>query len=113
MVPPKRRKPRQTPLDENSAASIASAFKTLADPTRVRLIAAILDTEQCVHDLCVALDLEQSAVSHQFRVLRNQGLVRHRKEGRHVYYALDDGHVRELFTVAREHVQHTSRRGAR
>ncbi len=105
-----RRKTRPGPLDDHSASAIADAFKALSDPTRVRIIAAIFDNERCVHDLCVELELEQSAVSHQLRALRNQGLVRHRKAGRHVYYALDDDHVKALFAVAREHAAHATRR---
>lgn len=110
MPTPARRNTRSSPLDDASASAIADAFKVLADATRVRIIAAIFDKERCVHDLCVELELEQSAVSHQLRALRNQGLVRHRKAGRHVYYALDDDHVKALFAVAREHAAHSTRR---
>lgn len=98
-------------LSETRAHAIARAFKALSDPTRVRLIAAILDKERCVHDLCVELTLEQSAVSHQLRLLRDQGLVRHRKDGRHVYYCLDDAHIRDLFETALTHVSHKRRGG--
>lgn len=105
-----RTKTRLGALDNDSASAIADAFKALSDPTRVRIIAAIFDAERCVHDLCTELDLEQSVVSHQLRALRNQGLVRHRRAGRHVYYALDDDHVRALFALAREHTAHRTNR---
>jgi len=94
------------PCDAAVAAAIAETFKALSDPTRVRIIAAISGAERCVHDLCGELALEQSTVSHQLRALRNRGLVRRRKAGRHAYYALDDDHVRTLFALAREHVSH-------
>ena len=93
-------------LTEARVEAIAGAFKALSEPTRVRLIAAILDEERCVHELCADLGVEQSAVSHQLRILRDQNLVRRRKVGRHVYYALDDAHIRELFEVAFTHVSH-------
>ena len=108
----KTRNPPAPYLDEIQASRIARAFKAIADPTRLRLIAAILNEERCVHELCDELKLEQSVVSHQLRVLRDQNLVRHRKDGRHVYYVLDDVHVRQLFTVALDHVAHAPR-GAR
>ena len=98
-----------TRLTATRVDAIASAFKALSEPIRVRLIAAILIEERCVHELCVELGLEQSAVSHQLRILRDQKLVRRRKEGRHVYYALDDAHIRELFEVALNHVTHGRR----
>lgn len=94
---------------EQSASIVAATFKALSDPTRVRIVAAILDEERCVDDLCQELGLEQSAVSHQLRVLRDRQLVRRRKEGRHVYYVLEDEHVRNLLETTLEHVGHTTR----
>lgn len=95
---------RQTPTLEERATPIAALFKALSDATRVRILSSILDEERCVHELCEELELEQSAVSHQLRVLRDNRLVQHRKEGRHVYYALDDKHIRALLQTAFEHV---------
>ncbi len=103
------RRPAQ--MTKPRASAIARTFKALADPTRVRLVGALLDGEHCVHDLCVQVELEQSAVSHQLRVLRDQQLVRSRKDGRHVYYSLDDAHIRELLEIALAHVRH-GKRGA-
>ncbi len=104
---------RETLLTETRVDAMASAFRALSEPTRVRLIAAILGEERCVHELCAELGLEQSAISHQLRILRDQGLVRRKKEGRHVYYALDDSHIRELFEVALAHVSHGKYGGRR
>jgi DNA-binding transcriptional ArsR family regulator len=93
-------------IDESVAIWLAELFKTLAAPSRVRIISALMDTELCVHDLAAALDMSQSAVSHQLRSLREMRLVRYRKEGRHVYYQLDDEHIRDLFRRGLEHVEH-------
>jgi ArsR family transcriptional regulator, lead/cadmium/zinc/bismuth-responsive transcriptional repressor len=81
-------------------------FSALADPTRLRIIAALASTELCVHDLAAVVGLSQSAASHQLRVLRDRGLVRARKVGRRVYYQLDDEHVSTLFRQAHDHAQH-------
>src|SRR5512145_74173 len=88
-----------TPLDEPTAAILAQTFKALSDPTRVRMIAALAQGEMCVHDLVYALDMTQSAISHQLAKLRDMRLVRFTREGRHIYYTLDDDHIRDLFRV--------------
>lgn len=92
-----------------SSAMIAGAselFAVLGDPTRLRLVGALAIRELCVCDLAAALGLSQSAVSHQLRLLRQLGIVRFRRDGRLIYYALDDEHVATLFDQALEHVQH-------
>jgi ArsR family transcriptional regulator len=81
-------------------------FGALADPTRLRIVAALASSELCVCDLAAAVGLSQSAASHQLRVLRDRGLVRSRKDGRRAYYRLDDDHVGTLFRQAREHAGH-------
>jgi len=93
-------------VDEAQAQQLAEMFKMLADPTRLRIITALAEGEVCVHELAEALNLSQSAVSHQLRLLRQQGLVRARRAGRHVYYRLDDEHVYHLLQQALEHVEH-------
>ncbi len=92
------------PVDE--LAGVADLFTALADPTRIRLIAALAVRELCVCDLAAALGASESAVSHQLRLLRSRGLVRTRREGRLVYYALDDDHVSGLYGAALDHVAH-------
>jgi ArsR family transcriptional regulator len=99
---------RQRLVDNRTAARLAETFQALADPNRVRLISALLDTELCVCDLAAVLTMSQSAVSHQLRSLRDLRLVKHRKEGRIVYYSLDDEHIRDLFQRGREHVSHST-----
>ncbi len=93
-------------LDDREAVRLAEMFKTLGDPTRLRIISALANGEVCVHELAKVLHMSQSAVSHQLRVLRHQGLVRFRKVGRHVYYTLDDEHVRDVLDRALKHIAH-------
>lgn len=89
-----------------TANRLGELFKVLGDPTRLRIISLLLENELCVHTLEAALGMSQSAISHQLRVLRQLQLVRFRKEGRHVYYALDDEHVHELVKQGLLHVEH-------
>lgn len=86
------------------AAELAETFKLLGDVTRVRILDALSRQERCVSDLAALVGLSESAVSHQLRLLRNMRLVRARREGRMVYYALDDQHIIELFEQASHHV---------
>jgi ArsR family transcriptional regulator len=91
---------------DDSAASLAETFGALSDPTRLRIISALSSQELCVCDLAAVLGMSQSAVSHQLRFLRALRLVRGRKEGRIVYYNLDDEHIRDLYQRGLEHVRH-------
>jgi DNA-binding transcriptional ArsR family regulator len=93
-------------LDDTSAARLAETFKALSDPTRVRIVSLLAEAELCVCDLAAALEMSQSAVSHQLRSLRDLRLVRWRREGRQIYYTLDDEHVADLFRRGLEHVAH-------
>ncbi len=88
---------------------LAQTFAALADPTRLRIVAALARRELCVCDLAATIGLSESAVSHQLRQLRGLGLVRARREGRMAYYALDDDHVATLYADALTHVEHTAR----
>ena len=92
-------------LDDTSAAALAETFKVLGDPTRVRILDAVGRAEVAVCDLAHALGLTQSAVSHQLRLLRSMRLVRSRRDGRHIYYRLDDDHIARLFKQGLEHVR--------
>lgn len=94
-------------LSEGVALELAETFRLLTDPGRLRLIAALLEADElCVCDLSDATGLSQTACSHNLRLLRAQRLVRYRREGRKVYYTLDDDHIRVLLDVARTHVTH-------
>jgi ArsR family transcriptional regulator len=78
-------------------------LKGFADATRLRILCLLRGREVCVHEIVDALDMSQSAVSHQLRVLRDARLVAHRRDGRHVYYRLADDHVRDLLENALSH----------
>ena len=80
-------------LDSATSKILAGIFRALGDPTRLRIISMLAERELCVRDLTAALEMEQPAVSHQLSDMRELRLVRSRKEGRHVYYRLDDEHV--------------------
>lgn len=90
--------------DDGVVLALAETFKVMADPTRLRIIAALAMQELCVCDLARILDVTGSAVSHQLRLLRGQRLVIYRKEGKIAYYTLDDEHIEALFAEALNHV---------
>jgi ArsR family transcriptional regulator len=92
-------------LTESSVLALAETFKVLGDTTRVRILDALSQSELCVCDLASLLGLSESAVSHQLRLLRGMRLVRARRDGRLVYYTLDDQHIVGLFEQGLEHVQ--------
>ncbi len=94
-------------LQDEEATRLSEVFKVLSDPNRLRLLSLLLSQEVCVQILAEALGMSQSAVSHQLRMLRKLGLVRHRKDGRRVFYTLDDDHVRALFTQSLAHIAHS------
>ena len=87
-----------------AVAALADLFKVLGDPTRIRILQALHDTRLCVCDIAETLGMTQSAISHQLRVLRQARLVRARREGRSVFYALDDDHVAHMFEQGLLHV---------
>ncbi len=93
-------------IDGLTATRLAQIFGALSDPTRVRIISALNERELCVCDLAALLGMTQSAISHQLRLLRTLGLVKHHKDGRIVYYELDDEHIRDLFQRGVEHITH-------
>ena len=87
------------------AGTLAETFRALGDPTRVRILDALARAELCVCDIATLLSLTESAVSHQLRLLRGLRLVRSRRAGRMVFYALDDDHITRLFAQGLEHVE--------
>jgi Predicted transcriptional regulators len=93
-------------ISDDSASRLAELFKALGDPTRIKLIGALLHRELCVHDLSVLLDMGQSAVSHQLRYLRNMRMVKRRKSGKSVFYSLDDSHIEQVFVQTLQHLEH-------
>ena len=93
-------------LKENTSSHLADLFSALSDPTRLRIISILLESEKNVGDIAAQLGVSGSAVSHQLRGLRQLRLLRSRKAGRQVYYALDDDHVARLYRLGLDHVEH-------
>ena len=97
---------RSRPQDEVDRGT--ALFKLLGEPTRVRLLYALVETgELCVCDLAAVVGAPETSVSHALRLLRTAGIVRTRRDGRMVYYSLTDAHVRLLLDVSAEHLRHT------
>ena len=84
---------------------LAELFKVFGDSTRIRILYALVESELCVRDLAQILGMGQSAVSHQLKILKDAKLVRYRREGKSVIYALDDEHVRNILNMGMEHVE--------
>lgn len=95
----KRSIPRNEVLDD-----LSELFKVFGDITRIKIIYAIKDNEMCVCDIAKFLGMSQSAISHQLRVLKKARLVKYRREGKTVYYSLDDEHVNKIFEFGLSHV---------
>lgn len=90
--------------ESNVLASMADFFKVFGDPTRIKILTALTETELCVCDIAFILGMTQSAISHQLRVLKQAKLVKSRKEGKVVYYMLDDEHVKQIIDLGTVHV---------
>jgi ArsR family transcriptional regulator, lead/cadmium/zinc/bismuth-responsive transcriptional repressor len=90
--------------DDSLVYELSDFFKVLGDPTRVRLLHALSLSEMCVCDLSCLLGMNQSAVSHQLKLLKMTRLVKSRKDGKVVYYALADEHVRDIFECGAQHI---------
>ena len=89
------------------AGDLAEMFRLLGDPTRVRILFALLEAgELCVCDIAEVVETTDTKVSQAMRLLRSAGVVRNRRDGRNIFYRLDDGHVRMLLDLSREHVAH-------
>ncbi len=92
-------------IDDETSHELAGVFKVLSDPSRVKIIYALLQSELCVGDISSIVGISQSAVSHQLRVLRDKRLVKSRREGQLIHYSLDDLHVINLLSECLEHIQ--------
>lgn len=84
---------------------LAEFFKVFADSTRMKIIYALMEDELCVCDIAAIVGTTQSAISHQLRILKQSKLVKYRKEGKVVYYSLDDEHISEIVKKGREHIE--------
>ena len=95
---------RERAIPDHKIERLASMFKVLGDPTRLKIVMTLRAMEMCVCDLAASLGLTESAVSHQLRRLRDLALVKRRREGQVLYYSLDDAHVSELLNIGNRHV---------
>ena len=90
--------------DDSRLYDLADFFKVFGDPTRIRILCVLLQSEMCVCDLAELLKMSQSAISHQLRVLKQAKLVKNRREGKTVFYSLADGHIQTIISQGMEHI---------
>ena len=90
--------------DDETLYRLAELFKIFGDPTRIRILSALAENELCVQDIADALSMNQSAISHQLRILKQSALVKFRREGKTIYYSLADDHVATIMAQGLEHV---------
>lgn len=93
-------------LDEDLFNKLAEFFKILGDTTRMKILFALDQNEMCVCDIANVLGMSKSSISHQLGTLRRSGIVKCRKSGKEVFYMLDDEHVKEVFEIGVEHIEH-------
>ena len=91
---------------EETINSLSEFYKIMGDGTRCRIICALQSGEMCVCDLCNVLSMSKSSVSHQLAKMKESGVVKSRREGKEVYYSLDDDHVSEIFATTLDHINH-------
>lgn len=91
--------------EEELLYDLAELFKVFGDTTRIKIICALFESEMCVCDIAALLNMNQSAISHQLRVLKQTRLVKYRKEGKVVYYSLDDEHIKQIFDLGLIHIK--------
>ena len=95
---------RMLPAEEECQA-LAELFKTFGDPTRIRILSVLSYGEVCVNDLADTLSMTASAISHQLRLLKQARLIKSRRDGKLIYYSLDDDHVRSMFAQGLDHIR--------
>ena len=95
----------ETMPEETELYDLAELFKVFGDSTRIRILFVLFEAEVCVCDLAQALNMTQSAISHQLRILKQNKLVKSRREGKSIFYSLADGHVRTIIAHGREHIE--------
>ena len=95
----------ETMPEETELCDLAELFKVFGDSTRIRILFVLFEAEVCVCDLAKVLNMTQSAISHQLRILKQNKLVNSRREGKSVFYSLADGHVRTIIAQGREHIE--------
>lgn len=100
------KKAKENLLDAELVNGLSSFFKVLGDNTRIRILSVLSKDEMCVCTLSEVLDMNVSAISHQLKNLRNAGLIKSRRQGKQIYYSLDDEHVETVFIQGLAHIKH-------
>ena len=95
----------ETMPEETELYDLAELFKVFGDSTRIRILFVLFEAEVCVCDLAQALNMTQSAISHQLKILKQNKLVKSRREGKSIFYSLADDHVRTILSMGREHIE--------
>ena len=91
--------------DQNALSDLADLFKLFGDSTRMRILWALSESEMCVCDLSALLEMKQPAISHQLKNLKQSRIIKSRRDGKVIYYALDDAHIRTLLNMGMEHIR--------
>ena len=89
---------------EETLYDLAELFKVFGDSTRIKILCALFESEMCVCDIASLLNMTQSAISHQLRVLKSNRLVKYRRDGKVIYYSLDDDHIKDIFNAGLSHI---------
>ena len=89
---------------EEMVQDLADFLKVFGDPTRIRILFLLQDRELCVHDICAVVNMQQATISHQLKILRQARLVRYRKEGKMIFYTINDEHIDTLLKLGLEHI---------
>lgn len=97
---------KKSMLSSGTYEKVAGFFKIVGDQTRCKIISVLKENEMCVGDISNVLSMTKSSISHQLSKMKEQGVVKSRKEGKEVYYSLDDAHVAEIFELTVEHITH-------
>lgn len=91
--------------EDSDICDLADFFKIFGDRTRIAILWALTEAEMCVCDLCALLEMKQSAVSHQLKLLKQSRIVKYRREGKVIYYSLDDDHIRKVLNLGMQHIR--------
>ena len=97
-------KVKETLVSEETLYDVAELFKAFADTTRIKIISVLKEEELCVGAISELINVSQSAVSHQLRVLKNSKIVKPRREGKQMFYSLDDDHIKKIYDMGLEHI---------
>ena len=95
-------------ISNDMISRAARFFKVVGDETRMKILCAIAGGELCVNDIAAMLEMTKSAVSHQLKLLKDEGLVKSRRDGKNIYYSLDDQHVVDIIDISLTHIEHKS-----